>query len=67
MMNNLAMYRKKAGLRQIDLAKKIGVSNKTMNEIEKPDFDLRKLSLIKLGLICELLNIKISDLVGEVE
>lgn len=31
-MNNLAMYRKKSGLRQIDLAEKIGVSNKTMNE-----------------------------------
>lgn len=27
------------------------------NKIEKPDFDLRKLSIIKLGLICETLSI----------
>ncbi len=66
-MNNLAMYRKKAKIRQIDLAEKIGVSNKTMNEWEKPDFDLKRLSLIKIGQICEILSIKISDLIGEVE
>lgn len=66
-MNNLAIYRKKAKIRQIDLAKKIGVSNKTMNEWENPDFDLKKLSVIKLSEICEILNIKISDLIGVVE
>lgn len=66
-MNNLAIYRKKAKIRQIDLAKKIGVSNKTMNEWEKPDFDLKRLSVIKLNEICEILNIKISDLIGVVE
>lgn len=37
------------------------------NKLKNEDFDLKKLSIIKLGLICEALNIKISDLIGEVE
>lgn len=64
--NKLSYYRKQNKIRQIDLAAKLDVSNKTMVTWEKEDFDLKQLSLIKLEEICDVLSIKVSDLVGEI-
>ena len=66
-MNKLAMYRKKTGLKQSDLAAKLEVSTRTVVNIEKQEYDLKQLSLNEIERICEVLSIKVSDLVGVIE
>lgn len=63
MVNNLAQYRKKSRLSQVELAKKVGISTHSLSIYEEPTYNLKELSLVKLERICEVLNLKISDLV----
>lgn len=63
MINNLAAYRKKAGLRIADVAKALNLSSKTVWKWEQPNYDLKDLKISQLEKLCELFHIKISDLV----
>ena len=63
MINNLASYRKKEKISQIDLANKLGIAVRTLSKYESPTFNLKELSIVELEKICEILNIKIRDLV----
>ena len=54
---NIAFYRKKAGLTQMQLAEKIGISRTHMSNIEAPNVDT-SLSFETLFDIADVLNIE---------
>lgn len=63
MINNLSLYRRKAKLTQEQFAAQLGVATGTLSKWEDPEFDLRKLNILSINKICEILNISIYDLV----
>lgn len=65
MINNLSIYRKKSGLTQKEFAEKLEIGLGTLSKWENPNFDLNNLKVIQLNKICELLHIKIEDLIKE--
>ena len=62
MVNNLATYRRKEGLTQKEFADKLKVSTVTVSKWENPNFDLRKLQVETILLICEMFKISFWDL-----
>lgn len=60
----LQQLRLKAGLRQIDLAKKIGEPQSYVSKFESGE---RRLDLYELRIICRALGVELTDFVGRFE
>jgi transcriptional regulator with XRE-family HTH domain len=56
--------RLEAGLRQTDVAKKLGKPQSFISDYESGE---RRLDLLELQAVCEVVGIKVSDFVGRFE
>lgn len=62
MMNRLVEYRKKCGISQLELSRKVGVSRQTINLIENNKYN----PSLKLCIsICLTLGVTLNDIFGE--
>lgn len=62
MMNRLVEYRKKCGISQLELSRKVGVSRQTINLIENNKYN----SSLKLCIsICLTLGVTLNDIFWE--
>ena len=61
---NIKHYREQANLTQVQLADKLGVNKNFISKIETCD---RRLDLIELRQICQVLGLSFVDFVAEVE
>ncbi|EJY3779344.1 helix-turn-helix transcriptional regulator [Staphylococcus pseudintermedius] len=61
-MNRLVEYRKKCGISQLELSRKVGVSRQTINLIENNKYN----PSLKLCIsICLTLGVTLNDIFGE--
>jgi transcriptional regulator with XRE-family HTH domain len=58
----LRSYRDRAGIRQIDVAERLGVPQSFVSKYESGE---RRLDLIELGKVCQALDIPLIQAVGE--
>lgn len=58
--NLLYAYRIQAGLKQVEVAKKIGMPQSHISKIENGE---RKIDLVELSRLCEVYNITLSEFV----
>lgn len=64
MMNRLVEYRKKCGISQLELSRKVGVSRQTINLIENNKYN----PSLKLCIsICLTLGVTLNDIFGRTE
>ncbi len=62
---NLKISRIKKGLRQIDLAKQVGMSPSTINRIEVGKKDIKQLKFESIEKIAKALDITVNELIEE--
>ena len=60
---NMKIARIKKGLRQIDLAKQVGISPSTINKLEVGKQDMKKLKFEAIEKIAKVLDITVNELV----
>ena len=60
----LRQVRLEAGLRQVDVAKKLGKPQSFVSNYESGE---RRLDLLELQAVCEVVGIKVTDFVGRFE
>ncbi|CEP94660.1 transcriptional regulator [[Clostridium] sordellii] len=64
-MINMKIARIKKGLRQVDLAKQVGMSPSTINRLEVGKQDIKKLRLESIEKVAKALDITLKDLLEE--
>jgi len=62
-MNNLKHYRKKAGLTQAQLAEKVGISHRTLQDYEQGQKPLEKAAAITVLNMARILDCTVEDLI----
>lgn len=64
-MLNMKIARIKKGLRQIDLAKQVGMSPSTINRLEVGKKDIKQLKFESIEKIAKALDITVNELIEE--
>lgn len=64
MINHVKTYRKKQGLRQIDLANRAGLNIRQIQKIENEEAKTENITLKTMQAIAQAFNVKIDDLIG---
>lgn len=62
-MNKLKEYRKRAGLTQPELAKKVGISHRTLQDYEQGRKPLEKAAAITVLTMARCLDCSVADLI----
>ena len=60
----LKTLRERAGLRQVDLAERLGVSQAIVSNIERGE---RRLDVLELRQVCEKLGVRLPDFINRLE